>query len=556
MVHFAKYWGASALMLGSLLTTDAVASPARFEEFRYQGRAQEQVAVAADEYRNPVLSGYYPDPSITRVGEDYYLVTSTFTHFPGLPVFHSRDLVTWKQIGNAIDRPGQLDFSGLPVSKAVFAPDISFHDGLFYIVNTCVQCGDNFFITAKDPAGPWSDPVWLPFEGIDPSIYWEDDKAYIINNRAPDEPPRYDGHRAIWIQEFDWRSGQMVGESTQLVNGGIDIRTKPVWIEGPHIIKKDGFYYMIAAEGGTGDNHSEVVLRSKELRGAYAPYAGNPILSQRTLARDRASPVTSAGHAKFIQTPDGAWWATFLATRPYGDDMYNIGRETFLLPVTWRDGWPHILPDGERIPFVGKRPALPADLPGTPPMSGNFSYTDSFEGPSLALQWIGVRTPRTPFHRLEEGALVMEGGAALGDQHGVPAFVARRQQHHVAQMAIDMVYAPERDGDRAGLAAMQSDESWLFFGVTRLAGRPVIALYTRDRAQADTLVASQPLNITGPITLTIRANAGMMAFDYALGGTTRSLKPDLDVRFLSTRRAGGFTGTVVGPYVWSAPKHP
>ncbi|MFN3819878.1 glycoside hydrolase family 43 protein [Blastomonas sp.] len=543
--------GGIALMIAALMATGAHAAPARFDEFRYEGRSQEQVTVAPGEYRNPVLSGYYPDPSITRVGEDYYLVTSSFTHFPGLPVFHSRDLVTWKQIGNAIDRPGQLDFSGLPVSKAVFAPDISYHDGLFYIVNTCVQCGDNFFITAKDPAGPWSDPVWLPFEGIDPSIFWEGDKAYIVNNRAPDEPPRYDGHRAIWIQEFDWRTGKMVGESTQLVNGGIDIRTKPVWIEGPHIIKKDGFYYMIAAEGGTGDNHSEVVLRSEKLRGPYVPYAGNPILSQRTLERDRANPVTSAGHAKFVQTPDGAWWATFLATRPYGDDMYNIGRETFLLPVTWRDGWPHILPDGERIPFVAKRPDLPADTPGTPPLTGDFGYVDSFDGSTLAMQWIGVRTPSAPFHRLDNGWLVLESAAEMGDQQRVPAFLGRRQQHHIATMSTTVDFTPAADGDRAGLAAMQSDESFLFFGITRIAGKRHVALFTRDRAQSDTLVASAPVQGTGPVTLTIRADGGTMAFDYATADAKRTLKQGLDAGFLSTKRAQGFTGTVVGPYVWT-----
>ncbi len=542
---------AAAVCLTALLALPAIAAPAQFEEFRYQGRAQEQVEVGADQYRNPILSGYYPDPSITRVGEDYYLVTSSFSHFPGLPVFHSRDLVTWKQIGNAINRPDQLDFTGLPVSQAVFAPDISYHDGTFYIVNTCVRCKDNFFITAKDPAGPWSDPVWLPFEGIDPSIFWEGDKAYIINNRAPDEPKRYDGHRAIWIQEFDWRAGKMVGESTQLVNGGIDIRTKPVWIEGPHIIKKDGCYYMIAAEGGTGDNHSEVVLRSEKLRGPYIPHTGNPILSQRTLDRGRTHPVTSAGHAKFVQTPDGDWWATFLATRPYGDDMYNIGRETFLLPVTWRDGWPHILPDGERIPFVAKRPDLPADTPGSPPLSGDFAYADSFEGDTLAMQWIGVRNPKRPFHRLHQGALVMDGAAAMGDQHGVPAFLGRRQQHHIATMSTVMRYSPAKDGDRAGLAAMQSDESFLFYGVTKIAGQSVIALYTRDRAATDTLVASAPLDTSKPVTLTIRAEGGNMAFDYAAGGQTRTLKPDLDARFLSTKQARGFTGTVVGPYVWS-----
>ncbi len=541
----------AAVAAGSVTAPGAaLAGPARFEQFSYAGRAQERVQVGPGEYRNPILTGYYPDPSITRVGEDYYLVTSSFVHYPGLPIFHSRDLVTWKQIGNAIDRPGQLDFSGLPVSQAVFAPDISYHDGTFYIVNTCVRCKNNFFITAKNPAGPWSDPVWLPFEGIDPSIYWEGDKAYIINNRAPNEPPRYDGHRALWIQEFDWRSGKMVGESTQLVNGGIDISKKPVWIEGPHIIKKDGFYYIIAAEGGTGDNHSQVVLRADKLLGPYVPYTGNPILSQRTLDRKRANPVTSAGHAKFVQTPAGDWWATFLATRPYGDDMYNIGRETFLLPVTWRDGWPHILPDGERIPFVAKRPALPADRPGTPPMSGDFSYVDRFDGPRLAMQWIGVRTPKQPFHRLDKGMLVLDGAAALGDQQGVPAFLGRRQQHHVATMSTRLRYTPDKDGDRAGLAAMQSDESFLFFGITRVGGKPMVALYTRDRAKTDTLVASAPIATRGPVTLTIRADGGTMAFDYAAGGRTRTLKAGMDAGFLSTKRARGFTGTVVGPYAW------
>ncbi len=548
-INKGRIFAAASIM--ALAGTSAAAAPARFEEFSYEGRAQEQVGVGPGEYRNPILSGYYPDPSITRVGEDYYLVTSSFTHFPGLPVFHSRDLVTWKQIGNAIDRPGQLDFTGLAVSKGVFAPDISYHGDTFYIVNTCVGCKDNFVITAKDPAGPWSDPIWLPFEGIDPSIFWEGDKAFIVNNRAPAEPPRYDGHRAIWIQEYDWRTGKMVGESTQIVNGGIDISKKPVWIEGPHIVAKDGFYYLIAAEGGTGDNHSEVVLRSEKLRGPYIPYAGNPILSQRTLDRNRANPVTSAGHAKFVQTPDGDWWATFLATRPYADDMYNIGRETFLLPVTWRDGWPHILPDGERIAFVVPRPKLSADRPEKPPLSGDFSYVDTFNDRALGRQWVGVRTPKQPIYRLEKGALVMERGAPLGDQQGVPAFVGRRQQHHIATISTTLSYTPGKDGDRAGLVAMQSDESFLFFGLTRIGRKSVVALYTRDDAKADTLVASAPIDPAQPVTLVIRANGGMMTFDYRVGDANKTLVGDLDASFLSTRRAGGFTGTVIGPYAWT-----
>ena len=528
----------------------AMASEApRFSRFAYQGQSQEKAVAAPGAYRNPILSGYYPDPSVTRVGDDYYLVNSSFAHFPGLPVFHSKDLVHWTQIGNAIDRPGQLDFTGRRTSEAVFAPDISYHAGTFYIVNTCVSCKGNFVITARNPAGPWSDPIWLPFEGIDPSIYWEGERAYIVNNRAPAEPPRYEGHRAIWVQEYDWRAGKMVGESTQLVNGGVDITKKPVWIEGPHILRKDGYYYLTAAEGGTSVNHSQVVFRSRELRGPYVPFAGNPILTQRDLDPARPDPITSAGHAELVQTQNGDWWATFLAVRPYAGNYYNIGRETFLLPVTWAQGWPTILPHGTPIPFTAPVPKLPQQRPPMLPTSGDFAYTDTFAGPKLAMQWIGVRTPKQPLYRIDRHELVLDRGAPMGDLAGVPAFVARRQQHHVATMSTTVRFTPDSDGERAGLAAMQSDKNFLFFGITRIAGKPMVALYTTDKG-AERLVASAPVATGGPVTLTIRANGGTMAFDYRAGGAGRTLAADVDARFLSTEAAGGFVGTLVGPYAW------
>ena len=524
--------------------------PARFSRFTYDGRAQERVTVRTGQHRNPILSGYYPDPSVTRVGDDYYLVLSSFAHFPGLPIFRSKDLVNWTQIGNAIDRPEQLDFTGMRTSQAVFAPDISYHDGTFYIANTCVECGGNFVITAKDPAGPWSNPIWLPFEGIDPSIYWEDDRAYIVNNRAPAEPPRYDGHRAIWIQEYDWRAGKTVGESTQLVNGGVDISKKPVWIEGPHILKKDGWYYLTAAEGGTSVNHSQVVLRSKNLNGPFAPYPDNPILTQRDLDPARPNPITSAGHAKLVETQNGEWFATFLAVRPYEGDFYNIGRETFLLPVTWKDGWPIILPKGETIPFASRAPKLPAQPPGPVPTTGDFGYVDEFDGDKLAMQWVGVRTPKRPFYHLEAGDLVLERGTPIGDLSDVPAFVGRRQQHHVATVSTTVRFNPGADGERGGLAAMQSDRNYLFFGVTRIAGRPVVALYTADQGE-ERLVASAPIQPGEPVTLTIRANGGTMAFDYEGTAGKKTLAADVDARFLSTKVATGFVGTLIGPYAWT-----
>ncbi len=538
-----------ALLAGLAFGTPAFASDApRFSSFSYDGHTQEKVSVGPGQYRNPILSGYYPDPSVTRVGEDYYLVLSSFAHYPGLPIFKSKDLVNWTQIGNAIDRPEQLDFTGMRTSQAVFAPDISYHDGVFYIVNTCVECKGNFVITAKDPAGPWSNPTWLPFEGIDPSIYWEGDKAYIVNNRAPAEPPRYDGHRAIWIQEYDWRAAKMVGDSTQLINGGVDISKKPVWIEGPHVFRKDGYYYLTAAEGGTSVNHSQVALRSKSLRGPYVPFAGNPILTQRDLDPARPNPITSTGHATLVQTQHGDWYATFLGVRPYDGDYYNIGRETFLLPVTWKDGWPIILPKGQAVPFAGTKPRLPAGTPGPLPTSGDFGYVDDFDGSTLAMQWIGVRTPKTPFYRLERGDLVLGHGTPIGDLKGVPAFMGRRQQHPVATVSTTLRFSPDTDGDRAGLVAMQSDLNYVFFGMTRRAGKPVLALYTSDKG-VERMIASAPAT-AGPVTLTIRADKDRMAFDYQTAAGKSTLIENIDVRFLSTKSAGGFVGTVIGPYAW------
>jgi xylan 1,4-beta-xylosidase len=552
-----NFMGVTALAILSGCTTleQPAGNSAVFERFSYQGQSEERVQAGAGEFRNPILSGYYPDPSVTRVGTDYYLVNSTFTNFPGLPVFHSRDLVSWRQIGNAITRPGQFDFSGLGSSRGIFAPDISHHAGTFYIVTTCVDCGGNVVMTATNPAGPWSDPKVLGFEGIDPSIFWDaDGKAYIVNNGAPAETPRYDGHRAIWIQQFDPATLSMQGERTLLVNGGVDIAKKPSWIEGPHVFKRGNWFYLTAAEGGTGDQHSQVVFRSSSLRGPFVPYDRNPILSQRTLDPRRANPVTSAGHAKLVQTQTGEWWATFLATRPYGKDLYNIGRETFLLPVTWQDDWPHILDDGKRIPFTLPKPALPAQAAataGSAVFSGDFSYNDEFDGDRLADQWIGVRVPAAPFHRIAGGKLQLTAGGRLGDLRRAPSFLARRQQHHIATVATTLRYSPRADNDRAGLVAYQSDTSYLFFGLTRIDGKDVVALFTRAQAQQDVLVASAPAP-AGAVDLVLRAQAGKMSFDYAVDGQRRTLAEGVDATFLSTKKAAGFVGTIIGPYVQSA----
>jgi xylan 1,4-beta-xylosidase len=547
----------ATLLLG--VAVPASAQTARFDWFDYRDSDPVDTTIkqGPGDYRNPILGGFYPDPSVTRVGEDFYLVTSTFSYFPGIPVFHSRDLVNWTQIANAIDRPGQLDFKQLGLSRGVFAPTIQHKDGLFYILNTCVDCGGNFVITAKNPAGPWSDPVFLPDlkGGIDPSLFFDEDgRTWIINNDAPAGPPQYQGHRALWVQEFDLKGLKTFGPRTMIVDGGVDIRTKPIWIEGPHIFRKDGWYYLSAAEGGTAEGHSQVILRSKSVLGPWTPGPGNPILTQRDLPRDRAHPITSAGHAQLVTTPDGKWWATFLAVRPYEGDYYNTGRETFLLPVEWKDGWPVILERGKPIPYVHPKPALPAGQ-GTR-MSGPLAVREEFAGPKLPAYWMMMRNPKSDWYRFDKGALVLTARPdGLGDNAN-PSFLGRRQQNMNAVATTVVRFTPGKNGDRAGLAALQSDEYWGFVGIGMEGGKPVVLVENRAGAsdpKPGRILASAPLTAKpgAPVWLRVTASGKDYVFAYATTQGRWQTLGTLDAKQFSTKSAGGFVGTVFGPYARS-----
>ncbi len=533
----------------ALVARPALAGEARFAWFSYTGT--DGGSLAEGQYRNPVLAGFYPDPSVVRVGEDYYLVNSTFSWFPGIPVFHSRDLVHWQQIGNAIDRPEQLRFDGLAMSRGVFAPSINWHDGTFYIVNTCVDCGGNFVITAKDPAGPWSDPVWLPtVEGIDPSLFFDDDgSAWLINNRGPAGGSTYDGHRALWIERFDPVELRVLGNPKMVVDGGIDLSKKPVWIEGPHIYKHNGKYYLSAAEGGTSVNHSQVILRADRVDGPYvpAPAGVNPILTQRDLPAGRPDPVSAAGHAEIVALPNGGFAATFLGTRPYDyeKDLYNIGRETFLLPVDWSGEWPIILAHGLPVPLVAPT-FLPA-TPGAAPMTGSFAVREEFNGTRLGPEWM---TMRAAPYALAGGSLVLTPGHdGIGDL-GKPAFVARRQQHNEATAETEVTFEPG-EGELAGLAALQNDDFFLTLAVVRENGRTLVRVARRagkDDPRAGVTVAEAPLEVGGPVRLRLSAHGGSYDFAYATGGEWKPLATGVDGTHLSTATAGGFVGTMIGPF--------
>ncbi|WP_017730209.1 glycoside hydrolase family 43 protein [Nafulsella turpanensis] len=522
-----------------------------------------------EHFQNPIFPGFYPDPSITRVGEDYYLVHSTFAYFPGVPVFHSRDLVNWRQIGNVLNRPEQLDLDGLGVSRGIFAPTISHHEGTFYMITTLVDNGGNFVVTATNPAGPWSEPVWLPqVNGIDPSLFFDEDgKAYVIyNSEAPDNKPLYEGHRSIRQLTFDAENLKTIGSPIVLVNGGVDISTKPVWIEGPHIYKKDGYYYLMAAEGGTSVHHSEVVLRSKEVTGPYEPYADNPILTQRHLPADRKNPVSATGHADLVETQNGEWWAIFLATRPYDTkDSYNIGRETFLAPVSWESGWPVINPHFEEVQYSYERPDLPWQGEPDFPLSGNFTYKEDFKEKELPFYWLFLRTPRTKWHSLDpyRGKLKLALRPETLSGKGNPSFIARRQQHIRGSGSVSMEFQPSASNEFAGLVAFQNEDHYYAIGKTlSSAGMEVVQLRKAVRAEgtnpaAATLVLAEKVlskqERQKPLYLKIEFDGADYAFYYSTKnkGGWKLLQAGVDGTYLSTRVAGGFVGTTLGMYATS-----
>lgn len=306
--------------------------------------------------KNPVMPGFYPDPSVCHVDRvdergkrirDYYMVHSTFCYVPGLPIFHSTDLCRWEQIGHVLTRESQLVFNGDSMSRGMFAPCIRYHKGIFYVACTNVSHGGNFYVTAKDPAGPWSDPVYLPEEeakGIDPSLFFDGDTCYYIGQRTK-ENAAYNGDCEVWIQELDLEKGQLTGPVSVLWDGAMK---HAVWPEGPHIYKRGDYYYLLIAEGGTSVSHSICVARSKSLRGPYESCPNNPVFTHRHLGNKVA--VQNVGHADLIEHEDGSWYAFMLATRPLNARLSKgiyakntaapLGRETFVAAVEWQEDWP------------------------------------------------------------------------------------------------------------------------------------------------------------------------------------------------------------------------
>jgi alpha-N-arabinofuranosidase len=386
-------------------------------------------------------------------------------------------------------------------------------------------------------------------------LYFDDDNAYILyNSDAPDNKPSYPGHRTIRMYEFDPVKLAVVGEEKTLVNGGVDISKKPVWIEGPHILKKNGWYYLYAAEGGTSVNHSEVVFRSKSVWGPFVPYEKNPILTQRDLPHDRKDPITSAGHAQFVEGPDGKTYVIFLAVRPYRDNYYNTGRETFIAPVRWQEGWPVVDLGSEEIKYRYDASYKEVPQKDAYPQSGNFTYTVKFDK-ELDPSMLFLRTAdSSSFSMSKRTGLTLKLKPETCMDLGNPSFIAKRQQHLYASAETELTFSAVNENEKAGLTIFQDEKHFYFLCRSADQGKPVVQLF-QSNAEGGTmkLLTSAALDAsTKKIMLRIHAAGEAYSFSYAVAPDKWIVLQDkVDGTWLSTQVAGGFLGSVFGLYATS-----
>lgn len=500
-------------------------------------------------YRNPVLPGFYPDPSVVRVGEWFYLVNSSFEFFPGVPLHRSRDLVHWEPLGQVLTRDSQLPLGHAGPSGGIFAPTIRYHAGTFYLITTNVSHGGSFFVTATDPAGPWSEPVWLEMSGggIDPSLFFDDDgKVYLTSTGR--EP-------GIYAAQIDIATGKLL-TAPRIVWKGTGGR----YAEGPHLYKIAGRYYLMISEGGTEYGHMVTIARATSPWGPFEPCPRNPILTHRNTPL--SEPIQATGHADLVEDGEGHWWMVFLGIRPQGGYYWHhLGRETFLAPVRWdAQGWP-VVNDGQPIALEMHVQGLPAAPLPTPPVR------DDFDGASLGPAWSFLRNPRRTAYSTTErpGWLTLHPeDASLDSETGSsPAFVGRRQQHLAARIATRLDFQPGHDGDEAGLVLYRAPHARYELGVRRHGTAREVFVRQIVGVDVSTVTAGAVVIPSGPLILQIDAEPTRYTFSWgpvpsARAGTAAVtvMAPlgEAETRLLATEVTGGFTGTFAGLYV-RAGKH-
>ncbi len=510
--------------------------------------------------RNPILPGFNPDPSIVRVGVDYYVATSTFEWFPGVQIHHSRDLVHWRLVSRPLSRASQLDMRGDPDSCGVWAPCLTYADGLFHLVYTDVkrygrtsQPGTagaslrdfhNFLVTSPRIDGDWSDPVALNSSGFDPSLFHDDDGKKYLLNMLWDHRPGKNRFAGIVIQEYSPSAQALIGERHMVFTG-----TAIGFTEAPHLYKRDGYYHLIVAEGGTGWGHAVTMARSRALMGPYELHPDVHVLT----ARDRPdAPLQRAGHADLVETPSGETWMVYLCGRPLRNrGRCTLGRETAIQRMVWgEDGWLRT-GAGDRLPEI--EPVAP-DLPACPFPAGQTRHT--FDEPSLPIefQWLRTPWPDDLFSlTARPGYLRLYGRETIGSQFR-QALVARRQvSHHFSAVTV-VDFEPAHYQQAAGLVCYYNSAKfhYLYVSHDEAIGRHVRVMSTApDLVQPDAFTAPIPIASGVPVHLRVEVDEERMQFAWRLEGEAWQWLPQVfDASTLSDEATApghpNFTGAFVG----------
>ncbi len=508
-------------------------------------------------YRNPIIPGFYPDPSVCRVGKDFYLVNSSFEFFPGVPLYHSVDLLNWEQAGHVLTRESQLPLAGCHTSGGIFAPTIREHNGRFYMITTNMGRMNsdgvpmqNFIVYTDDINGEWSEPVLLDQVGIDPSLFWDDDgRCYYVGTHFDSQG------QGIGQFELNPDTGERLSE------------TKIIWYgtggkcpEGPHMYKINGIYYLMIAEGGTEYGHMETIARARNVWGPFESCPHNPILTHRNLIPSFGDAADSdyvefqgTGHADLVEDGGGNWWLVFHAVRPTQSQLHHIGRETMLAPVEWADGWP-VLNGGKTVQAVMETKNTPgAELDNSGfARQRDFSVEADFTKiHTLPVDWAYLRNPHRENYRFDEGLILTAGEDTL-DGMGSPSFAGVRQRQFQARVEAALEFDPQESA-QAGLTVFHTNQHHYDLLVTRRDGRRVAILRKRV---CDMVTESDPVLLpdSGPVTLQIESYK--LGYDfYVLSDGGQSVKVGAGLsQLLSTEvMAGTFTGCFFGLFCQGLP---
>ena len=524
-----------------------------------------------DTFINPIINGGYPDPSIVRVENDFYIVNSSFEYFPALPIHHSKDLVNWELIGYGIDRPsqgtGKVNLYDVQQQGGIHAPSIRYHDGLFYIVTTNVYSPVdkskptemvNFILTAKNPAGPWSDPYVIEgAPGIDPDIFFDDNgKVWFVGTHDTGNPNK-NGIGEIWIQELDLNNWKLKGQRHSIWRGACG----GCCVEGPHIYKQYGRYYLMVAEGGTSYNHAVMIASSKNIEGPYDSNPKNPILTSRHLSNNNW--VHSTGHADLVQLKDKRWYMVSLGIRNEMDSTSNMGRETHLMPVVWEEAWDNWVEveKGRWEPVIIKWPVV---APNTGKVERNtsipflekkqninYSFYDDFTSSKLDLQWNFRRVPRENTYELNSKNKTLKLNLSpesfeLRSQYNLMGF---RQKETEFEYSSSMNFKPKKNFSEAGLSIFSQDDNYINFTVKKHNNKTLLNLSVKPRDQKLDIIKSIPLKYNENIILKILSKDNKYIYYYSLDdGNSFDVFTETAANLVLCK---GYIGTNLGLYASS-----